>query len=100
MMARMSQRKIVDNIADSIWLILLMLGTIFGCWVFCQISYGDHSADDYAVIIFKVMTGITFGFVVSGFIVVSLREATKPPTYVLHKRAMEMPPRLRRAWRI
>ena len=30
-MGRMSQRKIVDNMADGIWLILLMLGTIFGC---------------------------------------------------------------------
>ena len=99
-MARMSQRNTVDNIADGIWLILLMLGTVFGCWVFCQIPYGDNPADDYAVIIFKVMTGITFGFVLSGFIVVSLREATKPLTYLLHKRTMEMPPRLRRAWSI
>jgi hypothetical protein len=100
MLARTSQRNTADNIADGIWLILVMLGTIFRCWVFSQIPYGDNPADDYSVIIFKVMTGITFGFVLSGFIVVSLREATKPLTYVLHKRAMEMPPRLRRAWSI
>ena len=99
-MARLSQRNFVDNIADGISLILLTFGTIFGCWMFCRIPYGDNSPNDYAVIIFEVMTGITFGFVLSGFIVIPLREAMKPPIYNLHKRAMEIPPRLRRAWGI
>ena len=78
----------------------LPLGTIFGCWMFCQIPYGDNPPDDYAVIIFKVMIGITFAFVLSGFIVIPLREATKPLIYNLHKRAMKIQPRLRRAWSI
>ena len=96
-MARMSQRNTVDNIADGIWLILLMLGTVFGCWVFCQIPYGDNPPDDYAVIIFKVMTGVTFGFVLSGLIAIPLREVMKPLICNLHKRAMEIRPRLLRA---
>lgn len=96
-MSRLSQRNAVDNIANGIWVILLTLGTILGCWVFWQIPYGDNPSDDYAVIIFRVMTGITFGFVLSGFIVIPLRETMKPLIYNLHKRAMEIPPRPRRA---
>ena len=99
-MARLSQWNTVDNIVDGIWLILLMLSTIFGCWMFCQMPYGDNPLDDYAVVVFKVMIGITFAFVLSGLIVIPLREATKPLIYNLHKRAMEIPPRLRRAWSI
>ena len=93
-MARLSRRSVVDNIADGIWLIFL-LGTIFGCWIFYQVPYGDYRPDDYAVIIFRVMTGITLGFVLSGFIVIPLREVMKPQIYNLQKR-----PRLRRAWSI
>ena len=94
-MARPLQRNVVDNIAAGIWLILLTFGTIFGCWIFYQIPYGDYRPDDYAVIIFRVMTGITLGFVLSGFIVIPLREVMKPQIYNLQKR-----PRLRRAWSI
>ena len=99
-MARLSQRNTVGNIADGIWLIVLMLGTIFGCFVFCQIPYGDNPPDDNAVIVFRVMIGITFAFVLSGFIVIPLREATKPLIDNLHKHAIEIQPRLRRAWSI
>ena len=64
--------------------------------MFYQIPYGDNSSDDNAVILFRVMTGITFGLVLSGFIVIPSREAMKPLIYNLHNRAMEMPSRLRR----
>ena len=93
-MARTSQR----NFVDGFWLILLILGTVFGLWIFFQIPYVISPSYDYAVIIFRVMTGITLGFVLSGFIVIPLREATKP--LILHKRAMEIPPRLRRTWSV
>ena len=95
-MPSISLSNAADDIANGIWLILLTLGTIFGCWMFCQIPYGDNPSDGYAVIIFKVMIGITFGFVLSGFIVIPLRDAMKPLIYKLHKHAMEIPPRLRR----
>ena len=96
-MANLLQHNAVDNIADGIWLTLLTFGTIFGCWMFCQIPYGGYPLDDYAVIIFRVMTGVTFGFVLSGLIAIPLREVMKPLICNLHKRALEIRPRLLRA---
>jgi len=98
-MTRLSRRNIVDNVANAIWAILMTLGTVVGCWMFYQTPYGDYQPDDYAVMVFRMMTGITLGFALSGFIVIPLRDAIKPVIYNLHKRAMEVPPRFRRAWR-
>jgi hypothetical protein len=63
-----------DRLIDLVSFTLLTLGTIAGCWLLFRISKG---AGDNADIVVTVITGLALGFVVSGFVIMPLREAVR-----------------------
>ena len=66
-----------NKLVDVISVMLLAGGTMVGCWIFWQVPDGADVDQDYAYIIFRAMTGLTFGFVISGLIIMPLRERVK-----------------------
>jgi hypothetical protein len=70
-------RDAVDKLIDAGSLALLAVGTVAGCWLFWSMLGDAPSPQDYADVIIRVITAITFSFTISGLVVMPLREGVQ-----------------------
>jgi hypothetical protein len=70
-------RNAVDKLIDAVSLVLLAIGTAAGCWLFWSMPGEASSPWNYADVIMRATTAITFSFTISGLVVMPLREGVQ-----------------------